>query len=185
MKLKLLVAMLLAVFAAGIPLYSQDVDIEKMEGYVNIDNIIIPADAREITEINLGPGMLNMLKKVSDDDGAVSQFSGLFSIQIKAFEISAGKISEIKTVMKKIEDKLDSEKWENIVRVNHEDQYTIVSMLVKGDKSLGTMIMSIDNDGEVVLANIVGNLNVEKLAEFGLGLDDSTMNQLREGWDRF
>lgn len=173
--------------AAFLPAFGQDVDVKKLPGYIDLDKIVIPADAEEVTEIDLGPGLLKMMSRFAgeNDESDSSVFSGVFSIRVKSFEASGDRVGKIRSIMDDIEKKLNADKWENVVRVKKKDAYTTVSMLVQGERTIGTMIMSIDDDNEVFFANIVGNFNIEKISELGLGLDDSTMHSIRKSWDSY
>ncbi|MBN2415786.1 DUF4252 domain-containing protein [bacterium] len=187
MRSTLLIIIAAVLVAAVLPVSAQDVDVKKLPGYIDLSKITIPVDAEDVTEIDLGPGLLKMMSRFTGDeeDGEESVFSGVFSIRVKSFEAKGDQLAEIKVIMDEIEAKLRKDKWEQLVRVKQENQYTTVSMLLEGERTIGTMIMSIDDDGEVLFANIVGNFSMEKIAEFGLGLNDSTLKSLREGWDAY
>jgi hypothetical protein len=145
-----------------------DVDVKTLPGYVDLEHIKIPGDAGKIVEISLGPGLLRIAEKTSDngDVELTETLSDLQFIQVKSFEIDAADEKEIRKIIRKIEDQLKDEDWERLVKVKDEDEFVIVSIKQDDDERvLGLLVMAVESDGEAVFANIVGKFDLEQLGE--------------------
>ncbi len=178
----LLIALLLLVPLASLP--AQDVDVTKLPGYINLDKIKIPGNNEDITEINLGPGLLSLLASFSDEaDSAINgKLKGLISLRVKSFPVNGKRAEEIRPIMEEFDKKLRSEKWEEIVRVKKGKEFTVVSYLPGKNKVSGFFIMSLTPDEDASFINIVGNIDVAQLSKMGLGISDSTMRSIRTNW---
>ena len=183
---KMNVVLLVVCLLVGTSLFGQEVDLEKMAGYVNFEKLRLPADAECVTDVNIGPGLLNMLNSFGDDDDDEEKkdFTGLFSIRVKGYEINVEQAREFRRVMEKLEKKLIKDEWENIIRVKNKETFSIISMKNEKGKSVGALIMTVDlEDGEATFVNIVGSVRPETLSGMGLGLNDSTLNALKNDWN--
>jgi len=179
MKTKIF-TMLLTLFFIWVNVYSQEVDITKHPGYIDLEKIEIPESAGEITDISLGPAMLRMFKSFGDDEKMSGEMNGLLSIRVKSFEINSELTKKIEPIINEIQAKLEKDKWEQLVRVKDRDERTIISMKYDKEKPVGLLIMSYKPYHEVTFANIVGYIDIEEIARMGLGFRDSMLDSLEE-----
>ncbi len=165
---------------------AQDIDLKKQPGYIDLTQIQIPQYAGKITNITLGPSLLSIAKQnVNGDEELSKMLSGIFSIQVKSFEIDSMIEHEIRPKIKEIEDKLNKEDWQNLIQVIDNDEYTNVSLKYDKEKLVGLLVMSLEDD-EVSFVNIVGTINLEQLGNLGngIGLPDSVFENLEESFDK-
>jgi hypothetical protein len=160
-------------------------DITKHPGYIDLSGIQIPNGTGEVTEVTLGPEIFNMFRNWGDDDeGKENPFQkgGLFSINVKTFEIDSEVTSNIQEEMTKIEKKLQKENWTPIVRVKSGEERTNISIKFdKGNqKTLGLLIMSVEPGQEASFVNIVGSVPLEALSNMGVDMDASAMDSLKQ-----
>lgn len=182
MKRLIVFGTILIVCAFG-TLSAQDRDIENLPGYISFDNIQIPSNAEDVTDIDIGPGLLNMFAGMAEDNGDEVEdvMKGFVSIRVKSFNIDSSMVGQVRDTMKKIESKLKSEKWEQLVRVKSSDELTNVSIKYdKNKKMQGLLVMSIENDDEVTFVNLVGHLDLAKLGKMGLHLNEAALDSLKE-----
>ncbi len=183
MKTKIF-TMLLTLLFIWVNVHSQEIDITKHPGYIDLEKIKIPESAGEITDISLGPAMLRMFKSFGDDEKMSGEMNGLLSIRVKSFEINSELTKKIESIINEIQAKLDKEKWEQLIRVKDRDERTIISMKYEKDRPVGLLIMSYKPLREVTFANIVGYIDIEKIARMGLGFSNSMLDSL-EDFDDF
>ena len=174
------------IFSMGLP--AQEVDLKKHPGYVDLDQIKIPARAENVVDIDLGPALLALMSLGSDDED--NEFSngiaGIISIKVKSFEIGHGEAEEIRSYMKKFEKQLEQDNWVRLIRTKSRDEMTNVSMRIVEGKVMGFFLMSIDSDNEVSFANICGgNIDLEGITKFGMGLKGSTIDSLKKGFEKY
>jgi len=176
--------MLLTLLFIWVNVYSQEIDITKHPGYIDLEKINIPESAGEITDISLGPAMLRMFKSFGDDKDISDKMNGLLSIRVKSFEIDRELTEKIEPIINEIQAKLDKEKWEQLVRIKDRNERTIISMKYENDRPMGLLIMSYKPLHEVMFANIVGYIDIEKIARMGLGFSNAMLDSL-EDFDDF
>lgn len=185
-KYGLYAALSILLFAV-LPVSAQEVeDLEKHPGYIDLENIRIPKNAGKITDITLGPALLKIASMFRDSEDETSEMigknlSGLLSIRVKSFQVSdSGEMKELEPIIARIQDKLNKDKWEYIVRVKEEDSFTNISVRYDKEKAVGLLLMSWDSHGEATFINVVGGIQLEDLAAMGLGLQGSAMDSLRK-----
>ena len=168
--------------------YAQQVDIKKHPGYVDLDEIKIPEAAVEITDIDLGPALIALMQlgRNDDEDEDFSKgLSGLLSIRVKSFEIEFDEARRLRRMMEKFDEKLNLEDWTPLIRTKSRDELTNISMKIDKGKIVGFFLMSLDRDEGVSFVNIVGgNVDLESIKNFGLGLSDSALDSLEESLEK-
>ncbi|MBN1779831.1 DUF4252 domain-containing protein [bacterium] len=183
---RLSIIMLALVLVFGMA-FAQE-DYKKHPGYIDLSGIEIPEDAGEVTEVTIGPELFTMLRSFSgededdDDDAAFLGEGGMFSINVKTFEIDEAQSDKVRAEMAKIEKKLQKENWTPVVRVKSGDETTNVS--VKFDKgthkTLGLLVMSLEPGNEATFVNIVGSIPLEALGSMGVDMNESALDSLKQ-----
>ena len=163
-------------------LLAQEIDIKKQPGYVDLSKIKIPGKAGKVTEISLGPALLKLAAGISENsDKKLSKtLSGIFSIQVKSFEVDSVEAKKIRPIIAEIEKKLERERWEELVRVKEEDELTIISIKHDKGKVVGLMVMSLQPGDEASFVNIVGNIDLKNIGKIGMGLNESALDSLQK-----
>jgi hypothetical protein len=162
-------------------LKAQDPDIRKMPGFVNLEEIQIPGNAGEVTEISLGPPLLRIARTAhtNGDEHLSESLEGIFSIQVKSFDVDSFQAIQVRPIMDKIEKQLAKEKWERLVRVKKAHEMTNVSIKYDKGKAVGMLIMSLNPGNEASFVNIVGNIDLAQLGELSdFGVDTSPLDSL-------
>jgi hypothetical protein len=161
---------------------AQDIDITRHPGYIDLEEIKVPDNAGQITDIDLGPALLRLALWAEEETGVEDlqkSLSGLLSLRVKSFDIHHDENESIRAVMEKIDKKLKREKWEMLVRVKSEDVITNISLKTKKGKIVGFFLMSMEAGDKVAFANIVGgNIDLESIKNMGLGLKEAGLDSL-------
>ena len=167
-------------------LWAQEIGIKKQPGYVDLSKIEIPGNAGKVTEISLGPALLRLAAGISENsDKTLSKsLSGIFSIQVKSFEVDSKEAKKIRPIMAEIEKKLNRENWESLVRVKEEDELTIISIKHEKNKVVGLLVMSLKPGDEASFVNIVGNIDLKNIGKLGMGLNNSALDSLQKALEK-
>lgn len=160
---------------------AQDFDLINHPGYINLDDIDIPENARNVTEVCIGPEILQMVNMFSDEDISKEEFGGFLNITVKTFDVDVDIAESIREKMMEIDKKLKREKWSPLVKSRSGDEFTNVSIKYSKDrkKSLGLFIMSLDPNHEASFVNIVGNIDFNQLKDMDIGIKGSALDSLR------
>jgi len=184
MKMRQLVPVILIILLpCGWALAQDDAAVKKHPGYIDLEQIKIPADAGEVTDINIGPGLMRMLAALGDEDQDIErQMKDFFSIRVRSFEMHPEMMESILETMQDIEKKLEKEKWESLIRVKNRDERVNVSIKYDTKNRMqGLLIMAMDpDDEEVTFVNLVGKINIGDLANLGVGLNGSALDSLKK-----
>lgn len=161
-------------------LMAQNYDITKHPGYVDLDQIEIPKGAGDVTEVILGPELLRALSAMTGGENGMGQFTDLFSIRVKSFEINVDMANQLYPVFDKIEKKLQKEGWQQLVRVKKNDEeHTNISIKYgKNGTMEGLVVMSIDPYDEASFVNIIGSINLKDLGFLGDHIHGSALDSL-------
>lgn len=169
------------------PVFAQNGKIKDHPGYIDLDDIKIPDDAEDLTEIDLGQGLLSLMNLFGDDEDAEeadNELSTLFSIRVKSFSLyEDGDIRRMRKIMDKKEKALSKKNWEMLVRTKSRDEISIISTKTVKRKTVGLFIMTLNDEGTVSFVNIVGGVNLATIAELGVGLSDSTLQVLEKSFE--
>ena len=98
---------LAAMFLFGITVAQEN--FTEHPGYIDLSGIQIPNGAGEVTEVNIGPELFSILAEFGDDEantGMPFGEGGMFSINVKTFEIDTEHTERVRAEMAKIEKKL-------------------------------------------------------------------------------
>jgi hypothetical protein len=168
-------------------IYAQDSELSRHPGFIDLSEIEVPDDDRKVTEISLGAPLLKLALSVNDngDEDLDEAISGLFSIQVKSFEIHEDETKKYRSIIDKIEKKLQKENWQSLVRVKEGDEASHISIKHDKNKAVGLLIMTIDPEDEGTFVNIVGGINLKHLNNLNLGIDEDTLEELEKEIEKF
>ncbi len=159
---------------------AQDMDVKKLPGYIDLEQIPIPNNAGRVTNITLGPPLLQIATRtMNGDDELTETLSGIFSIRVKTFEIDREMTQEIRPKLAAIEEQLNKEDWQKMVEVKDRDDYTIISMKYDKGQAAGLLIMSL-NDDEASFINIVGKIDIDKIGRLGSEFHIDSLDSLND-----
>jgi hypothetical protein len=164
--------------------FAQDPKVINHPGFVNLDEIPVPPDAAEVTEVDIGPDLLGGMASMFSGEAHEEigkELEGFLSIRVKTFNIDSMMTLKLRPVMEKMEKRLNRENWKNIVRVRKGREMTNVS--IKYDKAhkkpMGLFIMSVEPGCEASFVNIVGSVDLGKLSQMGIDMNPNALDSLK------
>lgn len=137
-------------------------------GYVDFDAADF-LDGRDMTvEIMIeGPVIRAMVKGIRKVEPKMADLlDGLFQIRINVFSLKEIGSAAVREKVAKVEKDLDEKGWNRVVRVR--DGGEMVDMYLKfgrNDVVQGMVVFVIEDGGEAVFINIVGEMDPEKFGE--------------------
>jgi len=137
---------------------AQDIDITKLPGYVNIEEIQIPDEEGKLVDISLGPAVLRLAEDLTEDEGGhfTDFLAGIYSVRVKAFDVGWNEEEKIRDIMDAYAKKMESNQWERLVLVKNDDERADIRVKFDDDKVVGIFLMAFDPDDEAVFINVVG-----------------------------
>ncbi len=175
-----LVTLMLCLLCAGWALAE---NVENEPGYMDLEWIVIPGDASEIQDIDLGPILLGLGADAEEkgDDALVQALAMIRSIRVKAFSIENGGGEEVKKSVAKVEADLKKNDWKRLIYIKDGDETVSVSTKYDGQDLVGLMIVSYEPDDSVAFVNVVGDLNLGTLLGLAKQIDHDSIEDMLEG----
>jgi hypothetical protein len=171
-------ALLLACAVAGAP-YSL-----AAEGLGFVDSkpfIEIAGEDGVMVEVNLSG---SLLKTIINIDPSLKELAGgLESIHAVVMALNgSGRAERARETILKIEKDLRNHSWQRLALVRENDGEVRVLTLSDGEGIQGLVVMVIDmEEGEMVFANIAGNLDLAAISKIGDGLGIPGIEDLELG----
>ena len=116
-----------------------------------------------------------------EDEEAVNFVSRLLSVRLHVYEDIGGDVQQIAENMDEIATDLEAENWERVVRIrDDEDQVDIYLRFSESDDVVyGIALMIVSEDGEMVLANIAGDISFDDIGALGRRFDIDELSELQ------
>jgi hypothetical protein len=166
------------------PLQAAD-EFKNHPGYVDGSRLLSLADDDTSTvEVSLNGAILRAL--ISFDPELKQIAAGLESIHAIVLDFDDEESAQVARggdLLREIEKSLVGREWQMITKIK--DEGTNVSVLVQSDAELigGLVVLISGGDGELVFANIAGDIDLEAIAKLGEKLDIPGLEHLDEGDD--
>jgi len=146
-----------------------------------IDDIKDIVGSSPEVNINLGTGLINTILAFAgqeeDAKEAVAALSGLNKLKVSVFDISDNtNTQELTTLIKDKINDLSAQGYEQIVTVKEDDEMVHIIAQVDGNLLKNVMIVVMEDNDELVVLSMDGEIDVKQLAilsdEFDVDLDD-------------
>ena len=151
-----------------IPIYafSQE-EYKKYPGFVDLSDIEEFKNSEESVEIFISKPLLSLvaLATSGEDPALHNLLKKLVLIRVDQFTVKNKEAKEVKSLIKRISNKLKKEKWSTIVKVKEANELVEILIKNEGQAVAGLLIMTLEPNKEAVFVNIVGNLDIEQLGK--------------------
>ena len=152
----------------------------------NFKELISLVGSEPTVEINLGPTMLSLLSSAtnSENEGISKILSSLNSIKVTVFELEKNsKILPIRAQLDLIADNQTQKGFEKIASVKEDDSLVYIFADVQDKQFKSLNISALDDDDELVLITIDGNILVQDIGgllnHFDVDLDFGALGSLK------
>ncbi len=136
-------------------------------------------------EINLGPAMLGLLSGMTSEEKQVSDvMKNLTEISVRVYDLDdgdfKGDLGQIKSLINSLAGEMKSMGMEQLAAIREEDSTVYIMAEMGADSMQGLSVMSLDDDSELVVIKIGGQIMLKDLAglmgRFDVDLDDLDIN---------
>ena len=163
---------------------------EDHPGYVDFSGLQSLIDTEPAVEVTLREPLLRLItESIPEDDAeAVNFVSRLLNVRLHVYEDIGGNVRQIAENMDEIASDLEAESWERVVRIRDDDDQVDIYLRFSetDDVVYGIAVMIVSEDGEMVLANIAGDISFDDIGALGrrFDIDELSDYQEREEEDR-
>ena len=160
-------------------------NVEKEAGYIDLEWIVIPDDASEVQDIDLGPILGDIAKdaKENGDDALVQALAMVRSIRVKAFSVEDGGDDAAMVAVDKITTKLKTNDWKRLIYLKDGDETVSVNTKYDGEDLVGLMIVAYEPGDTVAFINVVGDLDLGTLLSLAKEIDHDSIGDMLEDFE--
>lgn len=157
-------------------------DLAKEPGYVDLEWIAIPDQAREIKDIDLSPMLLSFARDAREngDDALVQALGMVRSLRVKAFSLEPGLDAEVAATVEKVTARLKKDKWQRLVYVKSDDETVSISTRYADDRLVGLMLVVFEPGDSAAFVNVVGDLDLGTLLRLAGEIDGDNLETMLE-----
>ena len=149
-------------------------------GHIDFGEFTAPKDG-QFVEVNIQGNLINMVARLTEDSEpeVAKILRGLKSVRVNVIGLNEDNSEEIKARVKSVRAQLSAAGWERIVTVKDKNEDVGVFMKLKGAEAVeGIAVTVLDEGGEAVFVNIVGDIRPEQIAEVGERLNIDPLKKL-------
>jgi hypothetical protein len=141
-------------------------------GYVDFGKLN-PVGDKQFVEVNIKSNLIAMVAAITKkSEPEVTQvIEGLKAIRVNVLGITKENRDEMKQRVTDIREKLDKNGWERIVTAIEKNQDVGIFLKTKDAKTVEGVCVTVIEKDQVVLVNVVGDIQPEKLAVVGERFD--------------
>ncbi len=152
-------------------------------GHMDLEWIVIPDNASEIQDIDLGPilGGISADAKEKGDDALVQVLAMIRTIRVKSYSIEDGGNEVAKKSVDKVTAKMKADDWKRLIYMKNGDETVSVNTKYDGPDLVGLMIVNFEPDDSVVFVNVVGDLDLATLIGLAKQVDHDSIEDMLEG----
>jgi len=170
-------------FSAALCLSASAASHESEPGYVDLGKLM-PAAKGEFVEVNLSAGMLKFAAKLASrqEPEAAELIGNLKHVRVNVVGLDDSNRDDAVKHIEGIRRKLEAQGWTQMVTVREKNDRSNVDVHVKqrGDDIIeGLVVTVIDDKGEAVLVNIVGNISADQIAKVAENLNIEPLRHVR------
>lgn len=155
-------------------------DVTKHPGYIDFGKFEGLYDPDQYTEINIEGPLLKLVSNATQNDAELSSLlKELKLIRVYNFNVKDNMNTDVKEKIERITKKLDSEKWERIVKVKDKGQDVNIYIKYAQDNIAGLTVLAQEQSGEASFINIVGKIDLAAISKLSGKFNIPELNNLR------
>lgn len=153
-------------------------------GYVDFGRLSA-APASRFVEVNVKSGLLKFVAKIaaSQEPDAAELLRNIRHVRVNVVGLDETNQAATLTRMQEVRADLEQKGWEKVVTAREPRKAgsddVAVYMLANDDAIQGIVVTVIENKGNAVFVNVVGNIRAEELARLGEKLDLKPLQKLK------
>ncbi|MGK0237477.1 MAG: hypothetical protein ACI92G_000937 [Candidatus Pelagisphaera sp.] len=170
-----------AALLCGFNLNAQSVA-DSNPGYFDFSNFMAFDTEGAKVEVNINGPLLKLATALVRDESpeAANLIEGLKMLRVRVYTVTDENREGFAQSVKEISEKLNTEKWDQLVRVNDGDSNVGIFARMPSDEAISGLVISVAEADEAVFINIVGDIELDSIADLGRHLDIPALDKLRE-----
>lgn len=138
-------------------------------GYVDFGKFNPTSDDKQFVEVNIKSNLIAMVTALAKkaEPEIAKAIEGIKQIRVNVLELGDDGRADVMQKVKDIREKLDKSGWDTIVTAIEKDQDVRVFIKLKDSQSIQGIAVTVVEGKQVVLVNLVGDIQPEKLATVG------------------
>jgi hypothetical protein len=145
-----------------------DDDYKNHPGYIDFGSFEKFQNAEETVEVFIKGPLLKFAAKAAEteDPEMASLLNNLKLVKVNVFSMDKFSMDEVRNIMKGVSKKIDHDKWELMVRTKEPGEYVeVYTRFGQNDSLTGLVVMAVEEKGDAVFVNIVGDIDPAKLGK--------------------
>ena len=151
-------------------------------GYVDFGKFE-PASGKQYVEVDINASLLRLAATFtrSQEPEIANLISSLERVRVNVFGVQDENRAETLTRINVLRDQLVADGWNRVVTVreNSGDDVAVFVRENGNDAIHGLVVTVLGSDGETVLVNVVGDVEMEQLAKLGESLNIKPLQELK------
>lgn len=161
--------------------FSQAENIESNPGYLDFSEYLTVSIDDSVTEVNLKGPLLKIAASLAkfESQEAYEVLSGIKLVRVHVFEVTDSNRDEFDASVAGIADTLTNKNWDELIKVKDGDETVSVFARMRDEDAFTGLVVSVRSGDEAVFVNIVGEVELEALANLGDHLDVPGLDVLK------
>ena len=167
--MKLFISLLLLIICSTA--IAQKGEIKDLEGYIDFGELSSVYGEPKV-RINIGEKLLGFVGLIAknEDEDAAELLRKLKAVRVEVYELNKDSGPAV-NMLKEISEKLQSKGWEAVVTVQEKEEQVRIFVKISQDVIDGLVVMAVDDGGEGVFINIIGEIEPEQVGKVTRALD--------------
>ena len=150
--------------------------IEDDPGYVEFSVLSELVDMEPHIEIRLKGSLLRLAAEASriEDDELADMLLGLRAIYVEGYKLGRGygeQAEQLRSAARSLTKDLEYSGWDRVAKIREDDSEVHIFVKERGEAIEGLTAMVIDENGEAIFVNIVGEIDPAEIGRIGRKLD--------------
>jgi len=153
-------------------------------GFVDFRKMDISGGKEPKVEVNLKGSLLGLAARIASDEEPElsSTLMSLEGIRVEVYDAEDRSPDTYSQKLAETAKSLETKGWETIVRVNDKGDQVYIAVKADnadGSKIVGLVVLAAEEDDEIVLVNIVGNIDMNEIWRVGREFDINHLDSVR------
>lgn len=156
-------------------------------GYVDFGKLAPPGAGGKFVEVNISAGLLTMAARLAHktEPEVAEVLRGLKAARVHVVGLDNENRDDLEARVKALRAELDAKGWDRVVTAQGKGKDVGVHIKTRGEEAIeGVVVTVLEDRREAVFANLVGNVQPEKLAAVGEKLNLEPLKQAGEAIEK-
>ena len=170
-----------AALMTAVPMTAAD-SLDANPGYIDFSKYVSVSTEDTTVEVNIKGPLLKLASSILEDhdEGVARLIENIQLVRVHVFEVDDENREQFAESIQSIAKTLTDKNWEQVVRVQEDDENVGVFTNMPTDDAIAGIVVSVAEEDEAVFVNIVGNVAIESIADLGKRLNIPKLDKIGE-----